>query len=77
MSDSHSLGALPRINAAYGQGSSVQPILLDDVRCIGHEHRLIDCSYLVESHDCNHGQDAGVICLQGNLFQLMIVQSSN
>jgi deleted-in-malignant-brain-tumors protein 1 len=61
-----SSGARPKINAAYGQGSSAQPILLDDVRCRGHEHRLIDCSYLaIESHNCGHSQDAGVICLQG------------
>ena len=60
------LGAFPIPNAAFGPGSSSQPIVLDDVRCHGIEFRLIDCrnSGILNSN-CDHSKDAGVSCLPG------------
>ena len=47
--------------AGYGQGSG--PITLDNVRCVGSEARLIDCpANAIGTHNCDHGEDAGVIC---------------
>ena len=59
-----SLGAVPRANAVYGQG--IGPIILDDVQCSGFEHRLFECPHRgLEVHDCNHQDDAGVVCSAG------------
>ena len=48
--------------AAFGEGEG--EILLDDLRCTGDEATLLDCLDQSEigSHDCLHGEDAGVIC---------------
>ncbi len=59
-------GAIPRLNAEFGQGSLDMPILLDDVQCTGSETRLLDCLHRgIEVHDCSHNQDAGVVCSIG------------
>ena len=48
-------------NARYGEG--IGPIHLDDVRCIGSEARLAQCSHIgVGNHNCAHFEDAGVAC---------------
>ncbi len=51
--------------AAFGQGN--EPTLLDYVRCSGLESNLLDCTHNgLEIESCDHSQDAGVICTEGN-----------
>ncbi|XP_078659038.1 scavenger receptor cysteine-rich domain superfamily protein-like [Branchiostoma floridae x Branchiostoma belcheri] len=50
-----------RNDAYFGQGTG--PIYMDDLRCDGNETSLFNCSYAGWTfHDCDHGQDAGVVC---------------
>ncbi len=45
----------------YGRG--LGPIWVDDLACTGEEERLADCSFRGWGrHDCDHGDDAGVVC---------------
>lgn len=54
-------------NARYGPGSG--PIWLDDVNCTGTESTLRRCrSQPWGQHNCNHHEDASVICTGGELF---------
>ena len=38
--------------------------MIDDVRCIGTESRLVNCTHIT-SHNCGHHEDAGVRCTAG------------
>ncbi|XP_074506615.1 scavenger receptor cysteine-rich domain-containing protein DMBT1-like [Sebastes fasciatus] len=61
------VAAPPR--ARFGQGTGV--IWLDDLRCTGNETSLTDCPHRgLENHNCNHREDAGVIC-EGNTVRLV------
>ena len=51
-------------NARFGEGEG--RIILDDVNCDGFERTLLDCrSDRIGQHDCDHSEDAGVICITG------------
>ena len=54
------LDAIALVRAHFGRGRG--PIFLDDVRCNGSEIRIIDCPNKPNEHNCNHKEDAGVIC---------------
>ena len=49
----------------FGGGASFTPIHLDDVRCLGNESSLLNCTHRgIGVHDCDHQQDVGIICQQ-------------
>ena len=50
----------------FGPGTGF--IFLDNVGCRGNETNLDDCAHnVVGVHNCDHGEDAGVIC-QGSII---------
>ena len=55
-------GSIPERSAAFGEGNSSLPILLDDLLCTGDEDSLFDCIGSFTSNDCDHSEDAGVRC---------------
>ena len=45
-------------------GAGKGPIMLDELRCKGNESSLLNCPNLgINTHDCTHTEDAGVICI--------------
>ena len=56
------VGATPFTQSHFGGGAGA--ILLDNVRCSGHEQYLVDCSHSAFGvHNCDHSKDAGVGCI--------------
>uniref|UniRef100_A0A493T2K7 Soluble scavenger receptor cysteine-rich domain-containing protein SSC5D n=1 Tax=Anas platyrhynchos platyrhynchos TaxID=8840 RepID=A0A493T2K7_ANAPP len=56
-------------SARFGEGSD--PIWLDDVNCIGTEAVLSECQFQPwGSHNCRHGEDAGVVCSGNSCLSL-------
>ncbi|XP_028295115.1 deleted in malignant brain tumors 1 protein-like isoform X2 [Gouania willdenowi] len=50
-----------KYRAFFGSGES--NVWLDDVECTGHEKTLAECPHRgFGTHDCDHSEDAGVIC---------------
>ncbi|KAK1878258.1 Deleted in malignant brain tumors 1 protein [Dissostichus eleginoides] len=53
-------------SAQYGQGTG--PIWLDDVGCSGSESSVTECTHPdFGTHNCGHGEDAGVVCSDGQI----------
>ena len=50
----------------YGQGTGA--IMMDSVRCIGSEARLIDCPHVAQ-HNCTHFEDVSVRCVRSKFFK--------
>lgn len=61
------VGALTVDTSVFGGG--VGQIWLYSVQCAGSESRLVECvstSQATGNYRCDHSQDAGVRCLDGN-----------
>lgn len=60
--------AVPISSSYFGNASNLR-IWLDDVKCTGNEPGLGACSHKPwGTNNCDHGEDAGVFCLQGGMF---------
>lgn len=50
-----------KYKAFFGRGQD--NVWLDDVECIGDEKSIVDCPHRgLGEHDCDHNEDAGLIC---------------
>ena len=59
-----SLAAYAVASASFGRGQG--PILLDEIGCTGNESTLHFCTHQrVGVHNCEHDDDAGVVCIPG------------
>ena len=53
-------GGSARGGAYFGQGTG--PILLNNVNCSGNESNIFGCDNRYRTNNCDHHQDAGVVC---------------
>lgn len=59
-----------KYKAFFGRGHD--QVWLDDVECIGDEKFLTDCRHRgLGEHDCDHNEDAGLICSGTTSFPLV------
>ena len=64
--------------AYFGGGAADQPIFLDNVRCTGFEADLSSCGHRGWGiHDCDHSQDAGVVCSREGTLRLLYKKRLN
>lgn len=56
-----SLGFPGALQVTHKYGSGTGDILMDNVGCVSNKATILDCIYIT-SHNCNHGEDVGVIC---------------
>ena len=63
---------IARHSAFYGQGSG--QIWLDDLDCVGTEETIRNCPHRSwGSHNCSHGEDAGVKCSAGTYIYSFLI----
>ncbi|XP_058138704.1 scavenger receptor cysteine-rich type 1 protein M130 isoform X2 [Dasypus novemcinctus] len=63
-------------SATFGEGSG--PIWFDDLVCHGNESALWNCDHRGwGKHNCEHAEDAGVICFEGADMGLKLVDGVN
>ena len=56
-----SVGKRAYSNAYFGVGNGL--IFLDNVQCTSSSSQLLECSsWPIFSHNCDHSEDAGVVC---------------
>lgn len=56
-----------KYKAFFGRGQD--QVWLDDVQCAGDEKFLTDCRHRgLGEHDCDHNEDAGLICSGTTIF---------
>ncbi|XP_078360980.1 uncharacterized protein LOC144645322 [Oculina patagonica] len=77
----HMLG-LPQAYAAPGNsgfGPGTGTIWMDEVKCVGNEKSILDCSHLGlgASSQCQHHEDAGVICGNITSFEVRLMDGSS
>ncbi|XP_052715472.1 deleted in malignant brain tumors 1 protein-like [Crassostrea angulata] len=63
--------AISKGMARFGQGQG--PIWMDDVSCQGTENDIFDCNKILVNHDCDHSEDAGIICSKTPINKVRLV----
>ena len=65
-------GAIAKKGAYFGQGSG--SILLDNVQCTGNEASIFSCTHNgIGSHNCDHSEEAGVVCFGGEYINNFLI----
>ena len=68
-----SASAFTKHASPYGEGSGI--VWLDDLQCDGSESSLLYCSHSgIAVHNCEHDEDAGVVC-SSELYLLLLLFS--